>query len=64
MSDDNYQNHDHMRNIPRYALYRGKRVRILYYTPGETRPFRILDRFDQQRDAKREELTFLKEKKK
>jgi hypothetical protein len=51
-------------NIPRYAMFRGRRVRIIDYDPGGLNPFRILDTDDTQRSVARTELTFLKETKK
>jgi hypothetical protein len=47
-------------NIPRYALYRGKKVRILGYEEGR---FRILERDDTQRSVTRDQIIFLREKK-
>ncbi len=61
MSDNHMR--DPLGNIPRYALYRGRRVRVVDYRPGERRPFIILNRHDQKIDVAREQLTFLKEKK-
>lgn len=51
-------------NIPRYALFRGRKVRIAWYESGEKRPFHIVDRDDSQRAVSRDQLTFLPEKKK
>lgn len=48
-------------NIPRYALFRGKRVRVIEYKPeGSTKPFKILDHNDEYRFVTREQLTFVK----
>ena len=45
-------------SIPRNALYRGRRVRILHYEgDGE---FRILCADDSQRTVSREQLVFMK----
>ena len=49
-------------NIPNYALWGGKRVKILYYVPGAKRPFHILNRHDQQIAVPRNQLVFLKDK--
>lgn len=50
-------------NIPKYAIFRGRKVRILYYDNSKSSPFRILDRYDDQRDVRRNQLVFLPEKK-
>jgi hypothetical protein len=49
-------------NIPRYARYQGKRVRVIEYSGDGY--FTILDSNDQQHRVKRERLTFLRAKKK
>ena len=49
-------------NIPRYALYQGKRVRVIDYQ-GEGY-FRILLPNDTMTNVKRERLTFTRGKKK
>lgn len=51
-------------NLPRYAMFRGRKVRILGYEAGAFNPFRILDTDDTQRSVARQQLTFLKETKK
>lgn len=45
-------------NIPRWALFRGKMVRILNYQPKATRPFEILENDDSRRWVARSQLTF------
>lgn len=50
-------------NIPKYAIFRGRKVRVLYYDSSKSSPFRILDRYDDQRDVRRSQLIFLPEKK-
>ncbi len=45
-------------NIPRYALFRGKMVRILSYESGSNRPFEILEGDDTRRHVARSQLTF------
>lgn len=55
---------DPLGNLPRYALFRGKRARILAYNKGERRPFHILTHNDDRYDATREQLTFLPQRKK
>lgn len=52
---------DSLGNIPRYALFRGRKVRIAYYDDGK---FGIIDTDDSQREVTRQQLIFLKEKKK
>jgi hypothetical protein len=49
-------------NIPRYALYQGKRVRVIDYQGNGY--FRILLSDDTMTNVKRERLTFVKGKKK
>jgi hypothetical protein len=49
--------------IPRYAMFRGRKVRIIEYNAGGINPFRILDTDDTQRSVARQQLTFLKETK-
>jgi hypothetical protein len=48
--------------IPRYAMFRGKRVRILQYVSQASRPFEILEADDSRRWVSRQQLTFIKEK--
>lgn len=50
-------------NLPRYVIFRGKKVRVLGYTKGEGSVpslFRILDTDDTQRSVRRSDLTFIK----
>jgi hypothetical protein len=49
-------------NLPRYAMYQGKRVRVIDYQ--ENGYFRILDTNDNSYNVKRERLTFVRSKKK
>ena len=51
-------------NIPRYAIFRNRKVRIAWYEEGELRPFHIIDTDDTQRAVSRDQLTFLPENKK
>jgi hypothetical protein len=53
-----------MENVPRYAIYSGRRVRILEYRPDLLFPFKILDKGDTVRYVGRAVLRFLPEKKK
>lgn len=47
-------------NIPRYAIFRGKKVRILEYMAQASRPFKILDTDDSQRWVTRQQIRFVK----
>lgn len=47
-------------NIPRYAIFRGRKVRVEGYLEGK---FWIIDTDDTQRSVYRQQLTFLKEEK-
>lgn len=52
--------------LPRYALFRGKRVRIVSYVPATATigaRFGIIEPDDSQRHVRRDQLTFLKEEK-
>lgn len=49
-------------NIPRYAIFRGKRVRVLNYEPKASRQFEILEHDDSRRWVTRTQLTFTKGK--
>jgi hypothetical protein len=49
-------------NYPRYAIFRGRKIRILHYE-GDNR-FRILDTDDTSRTLHRNDMTFIAEKKK
>lgn len=51
-------------NLPRYALFRGRKVQIAWYTKDSPKPFHIILWDDSQRDVSREQLTFMKPKKK
>lgn len=51
-------------NIPRYAMFRGRKVRIAHYTEGSLTPFLIIDTDDSKRSVRRSDLKFLKETKK
>lgn len=44
--------------LPRYAIYNGKRVRVLEYRGKDS--FEILDQRDDRRLAERWQLTFIK----
>lgn len=50
-------------NLPRYAIFRGKRVKILGYDKDARRPFDILLPNDDRYQASREQLTFIKQPK-
>lgn len=50
-------------NIPRYAMYRGKKVRIVGYNSDSVRQFDIIDSSDHNRSVARSELTFIKARK-
>ena len=49
--------------VPRYALFRDKRVRIVGYSE-ETQKFEVFDERDQRRMLTRSQMTFLPERKK
>lgn len=52
-------------NLPRYTRFRGKRVRVVAYSPKTERRsarFHIIDHRDAYRSVSREDLTFVKEK--
>lgn len=49
--------------LPRYALFRNRKVRIVGYYE-ETQKFEVFDDNDQRRMLTRSQLTFLPEKKK
>lgn len=46
-------------NIPRYAMFRGRKVRIAHYNDGARAPFLIIDADDSKRSVTRADLTFL-----
>lgn len=50
-------------DVPRYAIYRDRKVRILAYHPANGY-FEILDIHDQTRMVNRDQLRFLKTRKK
>jgi hypothetical protein len=53
--------------LPRFVMFRGRKVRITrYYHKTETQPARfvIVDTDDRQRTVYRQQITFIKEKKK
>lgn len=50
-------------SVPRYAIYRERKVRILAYHQANGY-FEILDMYDQTRMVKRSQLRFLKQGKK
>jgi hypothetical protein len=54
---------DSLGTIPRYAIYRKRRVRIAWYESGEKKPFHIVDSDDTQREVARDDLIFLPDKK-
>lgn len=47
-------------HVPRYALYRGKRMRVLYYRSNGY--FVLLGPRDERFDVHRDKFTFLKSK--
>lgn len=53
---------DNMGNLPRFALFRGRKVRIAWYEPGAPfgNCFHIVLWDDSQRAVKRTQLTFMK----
>lgn len=55
---------DGLGNVPRYAIFRGRKVRIAWYEQGEKKPFHIVDTDDSQRAVRREDLIFLPDRKK
>lgn len=48
---------DRLGNIPRYAIFRDRKVRIVDYEAGR---FRIIDTDDSSRTVVRSQLTFIK----
>lgn len=51
---------DPLGNIPRYAVFRGRRLRVLQYL-GDDR-FELLDRGDERRRLHRSQFTFVRSK--
>jgi ribosomal protein S28E/S33 len=50
-------------NLPRYVIFRGKKVRVLGYTKGSGSVpslLRILEADDTQRSVRRSDITFIK----
>lgn len=47
-------------NIPRYALFRGRRVNVVGYD-SDTQKFTIVDTDDSQRTVYRGQITFIRE---
>lgn len=57
---DNEAAKDPLGNIPRYAIFRGYRVRIIGYEDGR---FTVIDKDDGQRWVYRSQLRLIKERK-